>query len=131
MQNDLSNPQAANSNLTAFAIRESVFAGIIAFALFFFFIGLETTQNIRNELVIVQHWVKLAVVVILVMAIRFLMITVIWPYLAKQKGARDRGRSRALRWAFEELRVAIFAPELKPALSVSVASLTQSVAALR
>ncbi|HVJ17087.1 MAG TPA: DUF3418 domain-containing protein, partial [Polyangiaceae bacterium] len=52
-------------------------------------------------------------------------------YLAKQKGARDRGRSRALRWAFEELRVAIFAPELKPALSVSVASLTQSVAALR
>jgi branched-chain amino acid transport system permease protein len=49
MQNNLSNNQAANSNLTASAIRESVFAGIIAFALFFFFIGLETTQNIRND----------------------------------------------------------------------------------
>ncbi len=48
--------------------------------------------------------------------------------------AADRARSRAgraLRWAFEELRVAIFAPELKPALPVSVASLSQSIAALR
>jgi branched-chain amino acid transport system permease protein len=89
MQNNLSNPQAANSNLTAFAIRESVFAGIIAFALFFFFIGLETTQNIRNELIIVPHWIKLAIVVVLVMVVRFLMITVVRPHFARQKAARD------------------------------------------
>jgi len=88
MQNDLSNPQAANSNLTAFAIRESVFAGIIAFALFFFFIGLETTQNIRNELIIVPHWIKLAIVVVLVMVVRFLMITVIRPHFARQRAAK-------------------------------------------
>ncbi|RYE53248.1 MAG: DUF3382 domain-containing protein, partial [Rhizobiaceae bacterium] len=91
MQNNLSNNQAANSNLTAYAIRESIFAGVIAFGLFFFFIGLETTQNIRNELVIVQHWYKLAAVVVIVMAIRFLMITVIWPRMAAQKAAKAAG----------------------------------------
>ena len=91
MQNNVSSNQAANSNLTAYAIRESVFAGIIAFALFFFFIGLETTQNIRNELVIVPHWIKLAMVVALVMAIRFLMITVVRPHLERKKQARAAG----------------------------------------
>jgi ATP-dependent helicase HrpA len=52
-------------------------------------------------------------------------------FLEKQRTARDRQRTRTLRWAFEELRVAIFAPELKPAVPVNVASLSQSVAALR
>lgn len=87
MQNTVSNTQAAKPNLTAYALRESVFAGVIAFGLFFFFIGLETTQNIRNELIIVPHWVALAVVVALVMVIRFAMITVIWPYMAAKKAA--------------------------------------------
>jgi branched-chain amino acid transport system permease protein len=88
MQNSLSPNQAANSNLTAFAIRESIFAGIVAFGLFFFFIGLESTQNIHNELIIVPHWVKLLVVVVLVMVVRFLMITVVRPHLARQKAAK-------------------------------------------
>jgi len=52
-------------------------------------------------------------------------------FLAKQQAASDREATRALRWAFEELRVAIFAPELKPALPVSVASVTSSLSALR
>jgi ATP-dependent helicase HrpA len=52
-------------------------------------------------------------------------------FLAKQPGARDRKAALALRWAFEELRVAIFAPELKPATPVSVASLSLLVSSLR
>jgi ATP-dependent helicase HrpA len=52
-------------------------------------------------------------------------------FLAKQPSARDQKAASALRWAFEELRVAIFAPELKPALSVSLASLSLSVSSLR
>ena len=87
MQSNPSNPKAADSNLTAYAIRESIFAGIIAFGLFVLFIGLETTQNINNELVVVQHWLKLAVVVVLVMVVRFLMITVIRPYFAARKAS--------------------------------------------
>jgi ATP-dependent helicase HrpA len=52
-------------------------------------------------------------------------------FLAKQPGLVDREGARSLRWAFEELRVAIFAPELKPAMPVSVANLSLAVAALR
>ena len=95
MQKNLFNNQADPSNLTAYAIRESIFAGIIAFGLFFFFIGLETTQNIRNELIIVPHWLKLAIVIAIVMVVRFLMITVVRPYLERQKAAKAAGKQVA------------------------------------
>ena len=95
MQKNLFNNQADTSNLTAYAIRESIFAGIIAFGLFFFFIGLETTQNIRNELIIVPHWLKLAIVIAIVMVVRFLMITVVRPYLERQKAAKAAGKQVA------------------------------------
>ncbi|HKO50332.1 MAG TPA: ATP-dependent RNA helicase HrpA [Polyangiaceae bacterium] len=49
----------------------------------------------------------------------------------RQKSIADRSSASALRWAFEELRVAIFAPELRPAAAVTVASLTQALAQLR
>ncbi|HEY0469373.1 MAG TPA: DUF3418 domain-containing protein, partial [Polyangiaceae bacterium] len=52
-------------------------------------------------------------------------------YLARQQTITDRASASALRWAFEELRVAIFAPELRPAAAVSVASLTQALAQIR
>ncbi len=42
----------------------------------------------------------------------------------------DQRTARALRWSFEELRVSIFAPELKSAYPVSVSSLARAVAAL-
>ena len=49
----------------------------------------------------------------------------------KQRTARDQETAVALRWAFEELRVAIFAPELKTPVPVSIAKLTAALAALR
>ena len=52
-------------------------------------------------------------------------------FLSKERTARDREAALALRWWFEELRVAVFAPELKTPLPVSIAKLTVSVAALR
>ncbi len=52
-------------------------------------------------------------------------------FLNKQSRANDREAARALRWAFEELRVAVFAPELKPAAPVSLASLTVTLSTLR
>ncbi|MBL0372330.1 high-affinity branched-chain amino acid ABC transporter permease LivM [Rhizobium sp. KVB221] len=90
MHNTQTTSKAAKTNLTAHAIRESIFAGIVAFGLFVLFVGLETTQNIRNELVIVTHWYKLAFVVALVMAVRFLLITVIRPYFASRKEAKGK-----------------------------------------
>lgn len=51
-------------------------------------------------------------------------------FLEKQPRARDARAAEALRWAFEELRVAIFAPELKPAKAVSLASVSSALSAL-
>ncbi|MEI9952978.1 MAG: ATP-dependent RNA helicase HrpA [Pseudomonadota bacterium] len=52
-------------------------------------------------------------------------------FLARQNELSDRGSAAALRWAFEELRVAIFAPELRPAAAVTLASLSQALSQLR
>ena len=51
-------------------------------------------------------------------------------FASKRATARDPGAVLSLRWRFEELRVAIFAPELEPMRGVSVASLTRAVEAL-
>lgn len=59
-------------------------------------------------------------------------LTPLWAaFLDKRGKARDQAAARALYWEFEELRVAIFAPELKTAFPVSVASITRNVAQLR
>jgi ATP-dependent helicase HrpA len=59
-------------------------------------------------------------------------LTPLWnAFLAKQRTARDREAARALRWWFEELRVAVFAPELKTPVPVSIARLTVALGALR
>ena len=52
-------------------------------------------------------------------------------FLSKHAAAADRDAARALRWSFEELRVAIFAPELKPALPVTLASVGLALSTLR
>ena len=52
-------------------------------------------------------------------------------YLDKREAAKDRAAIRELRWHFEELRVSIFAPELKTALSVSLAKLGSALAQIR
>jgi branched-chain amino acid transport system permease protein len=130
MQNNQNTSGAANRNLTAYAIRESIFAGVVAFGLFFFFIGLETTQNIRNELIIVPHWVKLVVVVALVMIIRFLMITTIRPYLERQKAAKAAAPQAMAEPGFFKknftamIIVALF---LYPVICVSLAGLQGSL----
>ena len=50
-------------------------------------------------------------------------ITPLWQSFIKQVSTMPRERASQLRWLFEELRVATFAPELKPAVSISVAKL--------
>ena len=51
-------------------------------------------------------------------------------FLAKRASARDPEAMRDLRWAFEELRVAIFAPELKTPAPVSVAKVAAALGAI-
>ncbi|EBV3599896.1 branched-chain amino acid ABC transporter permease [Salmonella enterica subsp. enterica serovar Virchow] len=80
--------ETASDNVFARAIRDSLIAGVISFGLFFFFIGLQTTQNINNELIIVQRWGLLASVVAAVMIVRFLFVAFIQPAVARNKAAK-------------------------------------------
>ena len=58
--------------------------------------------------------------------------TTLWTaFAAKRVAARDPAAAAELRWAFEELRVAIFAPELKTPVPVSLAKVSAALAALR
>jgi branched-chain amino acid transport system permease protein len=75
----------------AHALREAFFAGLISLGLFVLFIGLETTQNIRNELIIVQRWGLLAIVVLAVAAGRFVMVAFVLPALAARR-AHNAGK---------------------------------------
>ena len=63
MSNISNTHESAGGNLTARALREGVFAGLVSLGLFVLFVGLETTQNIRNELVLNQRWGLLAIFV--------------------------------------------------------------------
>jgi ATP-dependent helicase HrpA len=51
--------------------------------------------------------------------------------LTKRKAARDQALARDLRWMLEELRVAIFAPELKTPYPVSAAKVAAALSTLR
>ena len=58
--------------------------------------------------------------------------TPLWKaFLAKQPKARDPEAAEDLRWIFEELRVAIFAPELKTPIPINVAKVNAALLALK
>ncbi|HLL03224.1 MAG TPA: DUF3418 domain-containing protein, partial [Myxococcaceae bacterium] len=58
--------------------------------------------------------------------------TPLWEsFLARRATVRDQEAAQELRWAFEELRVAIFAPEVTTPMTVTVAKVGAALAALR
>ncbi len=67
------------------AIRDAIITGIIAFGLFVLLIGLQSTTNIRNELILVPRIGLLSVVVSLAMLGRFIMSAYVQPYQAQKK----------------------------------------------
>jgi branched-chain amino acid transport system permease protein len=91
VRNAASNPDALPADPIAAGVKDALYGGLIALGLFVLLIGLETTQNIRNELIFEQRWGLLAAVVGIVMAGRFAMTAFIRPYFA----ARTREQARA------------------------------------
>jgi branched-chain amino acid transport system permease protein len=85
MVQDLSGQRNVAQPPFADAIREAIYAGVIAFGLFFLLVGFETGQNIRNELIIIPQGLKLALVVAFVMVVRFIMVAFVRPFVANQK----------------------------------------------
>ncbi|MCA1494258.1 high-affinity branched-chain amino acid ABC transporter permease LivM [Sinorhizobium alkalisoli] len=88
MANVASTTASAGTEVTARALREAVFAGLITLGLFVLFVGLETDQNIRNELVLRQRWGLLAIFVAVATVGRFLIVAYVQPWLAQRKAAR-------------------------------------------
>ncbi|WP_274626918.1 high-affinity branched-chain amino acid ABC transporter permease LivM [Arvimicrobium flavum] len=72
------------------ALREAVYAGLIAFGLFVLLIGLKTDQNIRNELILVPRWGLLAIIVALVMVVRFVSVAYVQPAVERSKAAKAK-----------------------------------------
>ncbi len=87
MSNISNTHERAGGNLTAQALREGFYAGLVALGLFVLFVGLETTQNIRNELVLNQRWGLLAIFVAIAAVGRFLSVAYLRPWVAARKAA--------------------------------------------
>jgi branched-chain amino acid transport system permease protein len=78
------------SGLMAKAVKEGIFAGVIAFGMFLLFVGIETYQDINNQLVWRTRWGLLAVFVAIAAIGRFLTVGFIKPHLDKRKLAKAK-----------------------------------------
>ncbi|MCD2183244.1 high-affinity branched-chain amino acid ABC transporter permease LivM [Rhizobium sp. GN54] len=115
--------ESAAGNLTARALREGFYAGLVAFGLFFLFVGLETTQNIRNELVLNQRWGLLAVFVAVAAVGRFLGVLFVQPWIAGRKAARAAAVDKAAPETFlarNFSKIAILVVALMPPIAVAL-----------
>ncbi|MFI0842472.1 high-affinity branched-chain amino acid ABC transporter permease LivM [Mesorhizobium sp. IMUNJ 23232] len=111
-------------------LKEAFFAGIIAFGLFVLFIGLKTDQNISNELILVQRWGLLAIIVIIVMAVRFLYVAFALPALASRKAAKAAAPAVAAEPGFfgqHFQQIAVVLLFLFPVVAISLSGLQGSL----
>ncbi len=79
---------ASEASLVTRAVREALYAGVISFGLFVLFIGLKTDQNIHNELILVQRWGLLAIVVAITMVGRFAYVGFLQPAMARARATK-------------------------------------------
>ncbi|CAN7424433.1 high-affinity branched-chain amino acid ABC transporter permease LivM [Ensifer sp. 1H6] len=123
MANIASTSASAGSDLTARALREAVFAGLISLGLFVLFVGLKSDQNIRNELVLNQRWGLLAIFVIVAAVGRFLMVAYIQPAMARRKAAKAEAEEVVREESFFKCnfsKIAIIALVLYPPVIVAL-----------
>src|SRR5690606_37255614 len=73
-----------------YALKEALIAGVFAFGLFVLYVGIETYQNINNQLVWRTRWGLLATFVIIAAVSRFLVVGYIKPHLDRRKLAKAK-----------------------------------------
>ncbi|MDP3896290.1 MAG: DUF3382 domain-containing protein, partial [Mesorhizobium sp.] len=86
----------AQDTVMTTALKEAGYAGLITFGLFFLIVGLKTDQNIHNELILVQRWGLLAILVLIAAAGRFLMAAYVRPQMARRASARAAAKPAAV-----------------------------------
>ncbi|WP_137136241.1 high-affinity branched-chain amino acid ABC transporter permease LivM [Rhizobium sp. FKY42] len=79
-----------SSGLMAKAIKEGLFAGLLALGMFLLYVGIETYQNIDNKLVWRTRWGLLAIFVIASAVGRFLVVGFIRPHIDQRKLANAK-----------------------------------------
>ncbi len=83
-------PETGHPNVLAKAVREGLFAGVIAFFMFLLFVGIETYQDINNALVWRTRWGLLAIFVAVAAVGRFLTVGFIKPHVDRRKLAKAK-----------------------------------------
>ena len=84
-------PPAARSpsdDRLKWALREALLAGAISLGMFVLYVGLQTGQDIRNQLVLNQRWGLLASLVAIAIVGRFLLVYFIGPMFRERKAAK-------------------------------------------
>ncbi|RWX78902.1 high-affinity branched-chain amino acid ABC transporter permease LivM [Neorhizobium lilium] len=76
---------AGNQAVMGKALREGIFAGVVAFLMFLLFVGIETYQDINNALVWRTRWGLLAIFVIVAAVGRFVTVAFIKPHIDQRK----------------------------------------------
>ena len=72
------------------AVKEGIFAGVIAFGMFILYVGIETYQNIDNQLVWRTRWGLLAIFVLVAAIGRFLTVGFFKPMVDRRKLAKAK-----------------------------------------
>lgn len=83
-------PVSEQPNPMARALKEALFAGAVAFGMFLLYVGIETYQNISNELVWRTRWSLLLAFVLVAAASRFVVVGFIQPHLDRRKLAKAK-----------------------------------------
>ncbi len=82
--------QAGHQDVMAKAVKEAVFAGVIAFLMFLLFVGIETYQDINNQLVWRTRWGLLAIFVAVAAGGRFVTVAFIKPHVDRRRLAKAK-----------------------------------------
>ena len=114
----------------AAAIKEAVYAGLISLGLFVLLVGVRTDQNIRNELILVPRWGLLAIMIALIMAVRFVFVAFVFPAAERRKATRAAAADKVKEQGFlgrHFVKIAILALFLFPVFAVATSGLQGSL----
>ncbi|MDO1582146.1 high-affinity branched-chain amino acid ABC transporter permease LivM [Rhizobium oryzicola] len=80
----------ATPGLMAKALKEGIFAGVLALGMFLLYVGIKTDQNINNELIWYPRWGLLAIFVLVAGIGRFLIVGFVAPHINQRRLAKAK-----------------------------------------
>ena len=81
----VNSPVPADPSRIGRAVKEGLFAGLLALGMFCLYVGIRTDQNISNELIWYTRWGLLAIFVAVAAVGRFLIVAFVQPWNVRRK----------------------------------------------